>query len=91
IELALSNYIKIILEFCILIYILKYMRWAFKEIEVNTFFELFNIVISGELKANTGLEILINILRIGTLGMVITVSLATYMSLQVKKDNLDEK
>ncbi|HHD2730670.1 hypothetical protein QTH05_00150 [Clostridium perfringens] len=91
INLTLSNYIKIILEFCILIYILKYMRWAFTEIKINTFFELVNIVISGELKANTGLEILINILRIGTLGMVTTLSLATYMSLQVKRENLDEK
>ncbi|MCX0414766.1 hypothetical protein, partial [Clostridium perfringens] len=67
------------------------MRWAFTEIKINTFFELVNIVISGELKANTGLEILINILRIGTLGMVTTLSLATYMSLQVKRENLDEK
>ncbi|EDT16589.1 TPA: hypothetical protein I9Z33_001187 [Clostridium perfringens] len=91
INLTLSNYIKIILEFCILIYILKYMRWGFTEIKINTFFELVNIVISGELKANTGLEILINILRIGTLGMVTTLSLATYMSLQVKRENLDEK
>lgn len=82
--LAISNYIKIILEFCILIYVLKYMGWAFVNIEINTFFELVNLVVSGDLRATTSSEILVNLLMISSLGMVITLNLATYMGLEVR-------
>lgn len=88
ITLSLLNYVKIILEFCILIYLLKYMGWAFVNIEINTFFELLYTIVLGDLKASTSIEMFINLLRIATLGMVITLNLATYMSLEIKgKDN----
>ncbi|EJP6471751.1 hypothetical protein NHI66_001007 [Clostridium botulinum] len=87
IKLALLNYIKIILEFSILIYVFKYMGWAFGKIDINTFFELVYFIVSGKLEAATTIEMFINLLRIATLAMVITLNLATYMSLEIK--NID--
>ncbi|AVP64733.1 hypothetical protein C3B64_10835 [Clostridium botulinum] len=87
IKLALLNYVKIILEFSILIYVFKYMGWAFGKIDINTFFELVYFIVSGKLEATTTIEMFINLLRIATLAMVITLNLATYMSLEIK--NID--
>lgn len=84
ITLALLNYVKIILEFCILIYTLKYIGLAFIHIETNTFFELVYNVVIGNLEVKTSLEMVINLLRIASLGMVISLNLAAYMSLEVK-------
>lgn len=89
VELALFNYVKITLEFCILIYILKYMGWAFANIEINTYFELVYVLVTGNLKVTTGIEMFIDFLRIIILGMLITLNLATYMSLEVKSKNGD--
>ncbi|MGL4731989.1 MAG: hypothetical protein ACRCW0_10475 [Clostridium sp.] len=87
IKLALSNYVKIILECSILTYVLKHMGWAFGKININTFFELVYFIVSGKLEATTTVEMFIDILRMSTLAMVITLNLATYMSLEVKDDN----
>ncbi|HGG0418895.1 TPA: hypothetical protein ACJFE8_003741, partial [Clostridium sporogenes] len=87
IKLALLNYVKIILEFSILIYVFKYMGWAFGKIDINTFFELVYFIVSGKLEATTTIEMFINLLRIATLAMLITLNLATYMSLEIK--NID--
>lgn len=87
IKLALLNYVKIVLEFSILIYILKYMGWAFVNIKINTYFELVHFIVSGKLEATTTIEIFINLLRIATLAMVLTLNLAIYMALDVKKEN----
>ncbi|WP_434304949.1 hypothetical protein [Clostridium botulinum] len=87
ITLALLNYVKIILEFSILIYVLKYMGWAFVNIRINTFFELVHLIVAGKLEVTSTIEIFINLLRIVTLGMVITLNLATYMALENK--NID--
>lgn len=89
IELALFNYVKIILEFCILIYIFKYMGWQFVNIKIDTYFELVYIVVMGNLEATTSIEMLINLSRIITLGFVITLNLATYMSLEVENKSAD--
>lgn len=90
ITLALSNYVKIILEFCILIYILKYMGWAFVNIEINTFFELVYLIVVGNLDAITSIEMFINLLRIVSLGIVLTLNLSTYMALEVVNKNIDK-
>ncbi|MCC5439935.1 hypothetical protein [Clostridium botulinum] len=87
IKLALFNYVKIILEFSILIYVFKYMGWAFEKININTFFELVYFIVSGKLETTTTIEMFINLLRIATLAMVITLNLGTYMSLEIK--NID--
>ncbi|MDM0665007.1 hypothetical protein QTH69_06870 [Clostridium perfringens] len=91
IKLTVSNYIKINLEFCILIYILKYVGWTFINIKINTYFELFYTVLTGNLNATTSVEMFIDLLRIATLGMVVTLNLACYMDLDIKSKNTDKK
>lgn len=85
INMALLNYIKVTLEFSILIYIFKFIGLAFIDVKANTFLEIIYILVSGSLEVKTTIEILTYIIMKITMAVVVVLNLAIYMSLEVKK------
>lgn len=85
INMALLNYIKVTLEFSILIYIFKFIGWAFIDIKANTFLEIIYILVSENLEVKTTIEIVIYIIMKITMVLLVVLNLATYMSLEVTK------